>query len=189
MAPGSCVPLATPGVLRKVPRWLLDREGALHIAPRRLAAALPWLVRFAASAAPDRVRDIAAALNALHAPVFECYAPLLKDARAEDLVRRPGQLYVFESEESFAHSQSEIDLRRSYGERQEIVGAEEIRQLEPALALALRARRVPARCRTLREPGAAGSAPCRNFPSQRRRDRGGAGYCRFGPGRRAASRS
>lgn len=134
MAPGSCVPLATPGVLRKVPRWLLDREGALHIAPRRLAAALPWLMRFAASAAPDRVRDIAAALNALHAPVFECYAPLLKAARAEDLVRRPGQLYVFESEASFAHSQFEIDLRRSYGERQQIVGAEEIRQLEPALA-------------------------------------------------------
>jgi D-amino-acid dehydrogenase len=134
MAPGSCVPLATPGILRKVPGWLLDREGALHIAPRRLAAALPWLIRFAASAAPGRVRDMAAALNALHAPVFECYAPLLKDARAEDLVRRPGQLYVFESEASFAHSQFEIDLRRSYGERQQIVGAEEIRQLEPALA-------------------------------------------------------
>lgn len=134
MAPGSCVPLATPGILRKVPRWLLDREGALHIAPRRLAAALPWLLRFAASAAPGRVRDIAAALNALHEPVFECYGPLLKDARAEELVRRPGQLYVFESEENFAHSQSEIDLRRSFGERQEVVGAEEIRQLEPALA-------------------------------------------------------
>jgi D-amino-acid dehydrogenase len=134
MAPGSCVPLATSGILQKVPGWLLDREGALHIAPRRLAAALPWLMRFAASAAPGRVRAIAAALNALHAPVFECYAPLLKDAQAEDLVRRPGQLYAFESEESFAHSQFEIELRRSYGERQQVVSAEEMRQLEPALA-------------------------------------------------------
>jgi D-amino-acid dehydrogenase len=134
LAPGSCVPLATPGILGKVPRWLLDRDGPLHIAPRRLAAAVPWLMRFVAASAPSRVRSIADALSALHAPVFDCYAPLLKDAGAEDLVRRLGQLYVFETEDSYAHSRFEIELRRARGERQETVGADELRQLEPALA-------------------------------------------------------
>jgi D-amino-acid dehydrogenase len=50
------------------------------------------------------------------------------------LVRRPGQLYVFETEESYRHSQPELELRRAHGERHEIVGADEIRQLEPSLA-------------------------------------------------------
>jgi len=134
LSPGSAVPLATPGILKKVPGWLLDREGPLHIAPRRFAAALPWLMRFLAASRSSRVKSIAAALSALHAPLFECYAPLLKSAGAEDLVRRPGQLFVFETEESYAASRFELALRRAHGERQETIGADELRQLEPALA-------------------------------------------------------
>ncbi len=134
LSPGSCVPVAMPGVLRKIPRWLLERDGALRIAPKRLSAALPWLARFAAAASPARVRRNSDALHALHSQVFESYAPLLKAAGAEDLVRRPGQLYVFESDESYVHSQPELELRRTHGERHEILDADEIGQLEPALA-------------------------------------------------------
>lgn len=134
LSPGSCVPLALPGIVKKVPAWVIDPEGPLHIKPRRLPAALPWLLRFLAASRWSQVESIAAALSALHAPVFECYAPLLKDANAEDLVRRPGQLYVFESEANYADSRFELELRRVHGERQEIVGAEELHQVEPALA-------------------------------------------------------
>ena len=134
LSPGSCVPVAMPGVLSKVPRWLIERDGALRISPRRLPAALPWLARFVAESRPARVRRNSDALHALHSPVFESYAPLLKGAGAEHLVRRPGQLYLFESEESYAHGQPELELRRTHGERQEIIGPDEIRQLEPSLA-------------------------------------------------------
>ena len=135
LSPGSCVPLAMPGVLRKVPKWLFEPDGPLHVSPKRLPAALPWLARFVAAAAPARVRRISDALHALHSRVFESYAPLLKSAGAEDLVRRPGQLYVFESDESYRHSLPELEMRRDHGERQEILGTDEITQLEPALAL------------------------------------------------------
>lgn len=135
LSPGSCVPLAMPGVLRKVPRWLFERDGPLHLSPKRLPAALPWLMRFIAAASPARVARIADALGALHSRVFEAYAPLLKSAGAEHLVQRPGQLYVFETEESYDHSTGELALRRERGERQEVLGAGELRQFEPALAL------------------------------------------------------
>lgn len=135
LSPGSCVPLAMPGVLRKVPKWLIDRDGPLHLSAKRLPAALPWLVRFAAAASPARVAGIADALGALHSRVFEAYAPLLKSAGAEALVQRPGQLYVFENEESYRHSALELELRRTRGERQDVLGAGELRQFEPALAL------------------------------------------------------
>ena len=135
LSPGSCVPLAGPGVLRKVPKWLLDRHGPLHLSAKRLPAALPWLVRFMAAGRPARVREIADALSALHSRVFEAYAPLLKSAGAESLVQRPGQLYVFETEESYQYSLPELELRRAHGEPQEVLGADELRQFEPALAL------------------------------------------------------
>jgi D-amino-acid dehydrogenase len=134
LSPGSCVPLAQPGVLGKVPKWLLDRHGPLHLSAKRLPAALPWLMRFLAAARPGRVREIADALSTLHSRVFEAYAPLLKSAGAEGLVQRPGQLYVFETEESYRHSLPELELRRAHGEPQEVLGADELRQFEPALA-------------------------------------------------------
>ena len=134
LSPGSCVPLAQPGVLGKIPKWLLDRHGPLHLSAKRLPAALPWLMRFMAAARPARVRAIADALRALHSRVFEAYAPLLKSAGAESLVQRPGQLYVFETEESYQHSLPELELRRAHGEPQEVLGANELRQFEPALA-------------------------------------------------------
>jgi D-amino-acid dehydrogenase len=135
LSPGSCVPLALPGVLRKVPKWLIERDGPLHLSAKRLPAALPWLARFVAASSPARVARIADALGALHSRVFEAYAPLLKAAGAENLVQRPGQLYVFETEESYRHGATELALRRERGERQEVLGAEELRQFEPALAL------------------------------------------------------
>src|SRR5262245_38296241 len=97
LSPGSCVTLALPGVLGQVPKWVLDPDGPLQLSAKRLPAALPWLMKFVAAASPARVARIADALGALHSPVFEAYAPLLKAAGAEHLVQRPGQLYVFET--------------------------------------------------------------------------------------------
>ncbi|HSE79375.1 MAG TPA: FAD-dependent oxidoreductase [Alphaproteobacteria bacterium] len=134
LSPGSCVPLATPGILTKIPRMLVEGDRALSVAPARALAAAPWLARFVAAARPARVAAAAKALSALHSRVFEAYAPLLAWADANDLVRRAGQLYVFESESDFAHARFELDLRRAHGERQETIDGDEIRQLEPALA-------------------------------------------------------
>ncbi|HEX5128290.1 MAG TPA: FAD-dependent oxidoreductase, partial [Usitatibacter sp.] len=81
LSPGSCVPLAMPGIVRKVPGWLTDPEGPLRIRPAYLPRALPWLLRFVRSARPARVAEISDALRALHRHVFDCYEPLVRAAR------------------------------------------------------------------------------------------------------------
>ena len=53
----SVVPVAMPGTLKKVPRWLLDPEGPLTIRWSYLPRLAPWLVRFVAASAPDRVEQ------------------------------------------------------------------------------------------------------------------------------------
>ena len=55
LSPYSCVPLAMPGVFKKIPGWLMDPEGPLTIQPRYFVRALPWLLRFTLSARPERV--------------------------------------------------------------------------------------------------------------------------------------
>jgi D-amino-acid dehydrogenase len=134
LSPGSCVPLALPGVFRKIPGWLMDPDGPLTIRPRYLPQALPWLLRFAHSARPARVAEIADALRALHRPVFECYEPLVRHAGCADLIRRTGTLVVYQSEQAFLGSRREWDLRRERGAEVRMLSSGELRELEPALA-------------------------------------------------------
>jgi len=134
LSPGSCVPLAMPGIVRKVPGWLTDPEGPLSIRPAYLPRALPWLVRFVRSARPERVEEISDALRALHRHVFESYEPLVRQARCEDLIRRTGTMVVYRSEQAFLSSRREWDLRRARGAEVKELSAAELQELEPALA-------------------------------------------------------
>lgn len=47
-------PLATPGVLRRAPRWFLDPLGPLSIPPSYALPLMPWLMRFFRASLPDR---------------------------------------------------------------------------------------------------------------------------------------
>ncbi len=50
------LPLASPGILRKAPRWMLDPLGPLALPPAYLPRIAPWLVRFWRASLPDRHR-------------------------------------------------------------------------------------------------------------------------------------
>src|SRR5215208_737162 len=56
------------------------------------------------------------------------------DANALDLIRRSGELYVYEKPRSYALAKEWHDLRRRRGVEVVDVPPEELRQLEPALA-------------------------------------------------------
>jgi len=85
ISPGSVAPLALPGVLASAPGMLLDQDSPLHVPLRYLPRALPWLVRFAASAAPERV-----AQSAAHLHLYPDAAALAKDATGWRLRREYG---------------------------------------------------------------------------------------------------
>ncbi|MGW9331119.1 NAD(P)/FAD-dependent oxidoreductase [Bosea sp. NPDC055594] len=134
ISPASVVPVATPGILRDVPKWLSDPEGPLHIKWSHLPKCLPWLLRFLRASGTERAKAISRALTALNMPTFDAYEPLLRDAGLLHLFHRTGQLTVYKSEEAFEHERFGIDLRRDTGVNVDILNADEIRQLEPALA-------------------------------------------------------
>ena len=62
----SCVPIAVPGLLPKVPGWLLRRDGPLTIRWRYLPRLAPWLWRFLRAGRLDRLEASSAAMAALH---------------------------------------------------------------------------------------------------------------------------
>lgn len=134
LSPGSCVPLAMPGMLRKVPSWLMRADGPLVVRPAYFPKALPWLLRFAAAGRPDRIGAIADAMRALHRHTHDSYRPLLKAAGASDLVRRSGALVVYRTGAGFDAGAAEWRMRQERGAEFEVLEGPEIRQLVPALS-------------------------------------------------------
>src|ERR1700687_4959331 len=134
ISPASVVPIAYPGMVKDIPKWLLDPNGPLYLHWSYLPQVLPWLNKFLRAGRRDRVERISKALASLNMPTFEAYRPLLKDAGLEHLFHQTGQLFVYRSKAGLEHDQFGIDLKRATGLRVDILNADEIRQLEPSLA-------------------------------------------------------
>lgn len=130
----SVVPVATPGILAKIPGMLLDPLGPLAIRWSYLPRLAPWLWHFVAASRPERVEQISIALASLVKGSIAAYEPLLELAGASDMIRRTGWLCLYESEAEFECGRAMLELQRRRGVEFTEVPAEEIRQFEPALA-------------------------------------------------------
>ena len=134
LSPTAVLPVAMPGMVWQIPGWLLDPLGPLVVRWSYLPKALPWLWRFIQCANVEQMWRTANALRPLLAPIFECYGPLVENAKVEDLIRREGCLYVYDSEEDFRASRQAENMRRKLGAILEDVSESDIRRMEPGLA-------------------------------------------------------
>lgn len=130
---GHCLPMATPGVLRRVPRMLLDPQAPLVVRWRHLPQLAPWLLRFVREAGRRRMEHNAAALSAILSQAKGAHLDLIRAARADTLVRHRGELYVYKSKDAFEAARPEYDFYRAHGVAVDELTGPELRQFEPAL--------------------------------------------------------
>src|SRR5580692_8562187 len=130
----SVTPMAMPGIIKKVPGWLRDPLGPLSLRWSYLPTVLPYLVRFIRAGTEAKVHAQARALRPLVGATLSALEPLVKDAGAERLVHQRGHLYVYRSAESLEKDGLAWALRRENGVEVDQFGADELRQLEPALS-------------------------------------------------------
>src|SRR3546814_13781369 len=50
----SCVPVSLPGMLKNIPKWLVDSSGPLSVRPYYLPYASSWLLKWTSSGASER---------------------------------------------------------------------------------------------------------------------------------------
>lgn len=134
LSPGSCVPLATPGVLWNVPGYLADPQGPLTVRWPYVLRALPWFARFLAASRETRVERIADALRALLKQTFDAYQPLVQHAGVSDLLRRTGYVVLYRTREAYAGDAIAWGLRRERGVVIEEFGADEVKRRVPQIA-------------------------------------------------------
>lgn len=131
---GAVTPNSTPALWRDIPRMLFDRDSAVRLRWRYLPQIAPWLLRFLLAGRHSKVQAIADALQPLVGKAYEAHRELIALAGADGLVRPAGWLKVFETQAGFAHTQYERDIMAARGIRFDVLGPDEIRQLEPGLA-------------------------------------------------------
>ena len=130
----TSVPIALPGMVRKVPGWLTDRLGPLSVDPRYLPRALPWLVRWVAASRESRVLEISDAMRALHSTTFDCWRELLGQAKFAELIRPFGQVHVWETEVETPSAKFERGLRERQGIRADVLTSDDLRQMFPSIS-------------------------------------------------------
>jgi glycine/D-amino acid oxidase-like deaminating enzyme len=134
----SALPLPSPGVIRDIPKMLLDPNGSLIIRWRYLLRLMPWLVAFLRASSTERRMAGARALYDLLSGTTTAFDTLVEESAAATLIRRNGMLTVYESEKGFAADAGERRLLTEFGAVLEELGADELRQMEPSLTHDLR---------------------------------------------------
>ena len=129
----TVVPIALPGMLPKVPSWLLDPLGPLSVRPAYFPKAMPWLMKWIAAGRWPNVEKISDSLREIHKDSFNCWKELLGSASYADLIRNNGQVHLWESEQETESAALERKLRERHGIKAEAIGADEIRQMFPGI--------------------------------------------------------
>ena len=134
LSPDTAVPIALPGMLRKVPGWLADPLGPLSVRPSYFPRALPWLLRWIGSGRMHRVIAISNAMRALHRETLDCWKELLGAELYGGLIRPSGQVQVWEGEADSFSAKVERQIRERHGIRADPLTADDLRQMFPGIA-------------------------------------------------------
>ena len=130
----AVVPIATPGIIRSVPKMLLDPAGPLVLRWRYLHKIAPWMIKFLIAARPHNVERISVALASLLDKSNDAWLNLIKAADLFDLWRQSGELHVYKTKDAWENALPTHELRRRRGSELIDITVEEMRQLEPALS-------------------------------------------------------
>ncbi len=128
------LPLASPGIMRKAPKWLLDPLGPLSVPPSYALRIAPWMYRFWRACSPSRVAHSTTAQTALMDLSRAELEPFLAATGTLGLLHKKGNLQVYESEAEFRAALPGWQARADHGIEFRHMDAAEMAEIQPGLA-------------------------------------------------------
>ena len=128
------LPLASPGIMRKAPKWLLDPLGPLSVPPSSALKIAPWMWRFWRACSPARVAASTRAQTALMDLSKAELEPFLAATGTLSMLRKEGNLQVYESEGEFRASLPGWQAREQHGVEFRHMDAAEMAGIQPGLS-------------------------------------------------------
>ncbi|WP_439271950.1 NAD(P)/FAD-dependent oxidoreductase [Pseudochrobactrum sp. HB0163] len=134
LAFSEILPLASKGVIKKVPRWLLDPLGPFAIRPSYLPKLLPWLYRFW-RASSDQALGITTQAQGRMMRLAEAeMLALAERAGVAGMIHHEGNLELYESEAELQAAMPGWEAKKQAGIDYRIVRGNELAALQPGLS-------------------------------------------------------
>lgn len=128
------LPLASPGILRKAPKWLLDPLGPLSVPPAYALQIAPWMFRFWRACSPARVAHSTVAQTALMDLSKAELEGFLAATGTLPMLRKDGNLQVYEGEAEFRASMPGWKAREAHGIAFHHLDAAGMADIQPGLS-------------------------------------------------------
>lgn len=133
IATSGVVPSSYPGVVKKVPGWLIDPLGPVTIRSRNFLSLLPWFWRFWRTCNMQKVEEIAGAQALLMHRALGDWDEILDAVDASHLKKSPGAIHLFDSEQDCIAEQWQIDLSRRLGFEYHRLSQGDLKTMMPVL--------------------------------------------------------
>jgi D-amino-acid dehydrogenase len=134
LSPMSVIPPSTPGLWKKVPKFLSDPLGPLAIRWSYFPRVAPWLVKYLlAGWTEEKVLAIARAIRPLLVDAPALHKDLAERAGVGHLIERRGLMYIYENRAQFETEAMAWRVRKQVGIKWLELDADKMRQREPEL--------------------------------------------------------
>lgn len=115
LASCAMVPVTGPGLLRKAPRMLFDKDQPLFLKWGYLPKLLPWLRKYLSNANESDTRRISNAIAGLVGDSLEEHRALARGTAAEKWIVPSDYLYIYKDRAAFEVDALSWDIRASHG--------------------------------------------------------------------------
>lgn len=133
LAFSDVLPLASKGVMKKVPGWLLDPLGPFTIRPSYFPKLIPWLYRFWRASSEKSLRLSTQAQGQLMQLAEREMMALADRAGISTMIHHDGTLELYESEVELQAAMRGWEAKRQAGIEFSIVRGDELQALQPGL--------------------------------------------------------
>lgn len=134
LADYGCLPIARPEIWGSIPTLLFSPASPFVINWSRVPRLSPWLMRFLGQCNATRFRANSEVLAQLLSSAYDDYQPLFDETPdATSLIQRRGCLYSYGEAKNLNAAHGDITLREQLGIQQQVLSAEEMVALEPAM--------------------------------------------------------
>lgn len=129
----NITPLASPELLSRMHRLLLNRDADLLLHYPHLPALLPWLARFLWRCRRETYLSDGDAMGVLTSASIEIHKQWIEKSGLQSLLNQGGGLKLYRSRQTFLRDQLERELLQRCGVAHTLVDADQVYRLEPDL--------------------------------------------------------
>ncbi len=123
-------PLASKGIWRKIPGWLLDPLGPLSVRPAYAFRIVPWMLRFSRASLPDRLKYSILGKAAINKEALPAWERLWQSSGTRHHVFMKGCLEVYTEQRQIEGVRKVWQDQREHGIEVEELNGDQIRELE-----------------------------------------------------------